>query len=76
MIDFVSASKGGLEFITICETRIFGATVEKCAEIIAKQGLANRVMGSSSMDFADEYGFETADGASTMYREAIKLSGV
>ena len=76
MIDFVSASKGGLEFITICETRIFGATVEKCAEIIAKQGLANSVMGSSSMDFADEYGFETAEGAMEMYQYAIKLSGV
>ena len=76
MIDFVGAKNGGLEFITICDTHIFGQTVEECAEIIASQGLANRVMGSSSMDFADEYGFETADGAMTMYREAIKLSGV
>jgi len=33
-------------------------------------------MGSSSMDFADEYGFETAEGAMEMYQYAIKLSGV
>ena len=76
MIDFVAAKDGGLEFTTICNTRIFCATLEECAETIASQGLANRVMGSSSMDFADEYGFETADGAMTMYQYAIKLSGV
>ena len=76
MIDFVGAKNGGLEFITICDTRIFGQTLEECAEIIASQGLANRVMGSSSMDFADEYGFETAEGAMEMYQYAIKLSGV
>ena len=76
MIDFISAKNGGLEFTTICDTKIFGGTLEECAKIIASQGLANRVMGSSSMDFADEYGFETADGAMTMYQYAIKLSGV
>ena len=76
MIDFVAAKNGGLEFITICDTKIFGQTLEECAEIIASQGLANRVMGSSSMDFADEYGFETAEGAMEMYQYAIKLSGV
>ena len=54
MIDFISAKNGGLEFTTICDTKIFGGTLEECALIIAKQGLADRVMGSSSMDFADE----------------------
>ena len=57
MIDFISAKNGGLEFTTICDTKIFGATLEECALIIAKQGLANCVMGSSSMDFASEEGF-------------------
>ena len=76
MIDFISAKNGGLEFTTICDTKIFGATLEECALIIAKQGLADRVMGSSSMDFADEYGFKTQEGAMEMYQYAIKLSGV
>ena len=76
MIDFISAKNGGIEFTTICDTKVFGATLEECALIIAKQGLANTVMGSSSMDFADEYGFETAEGAMEMYQYAIKLSGV
>jgi hypothetical protein len=44
--------------------------------IISKYGLADRVMGSSSMDFASEDGFETDDGAMTMYQYAIKLAGV
>ena len=76
MIDFVGAKNGGLEFTTICDTKIFGGTLEECALIIAKHGLADRVMGSSSMDFASEDGFETDDGAMTMYQYAIKLSGV
>ena len=44
MIDFVGAKNGGLEFTTICDTQIFGATLEECALIIAKQGLANRAV--------------------------------
>ena len=76
MIDFISAKNGGIEFTTICDTKVFGATLEECALIIAKQGLANTVMGSSSMDFASEEGFETDTGAMEMYQYAIKLSGV
>ena len=76
LIDYVGAKKGGLEFKTICDTKLFGATLEECALIIAKQGLAGSVMGSSSMDFASEDGFETDDGAMNMYQYAIKLSGV
>ena len=78
MIDFVAARDGGLEFTTIWRILdpVFGSTVEECALTIAKNGLANSVMGSSSMDFADEYGFENDDGAMTMYQYAIKLSGV
>ena len=53
-----------------------GKNLEECALIIAKHGLADRVMGSSSMDFASEDGFETDDGAMIMYQYAIKLSGV
>jgi len=44
--------------------------------IIAKHGVASSVMGSSSMDFASEYGFENDGDALTMYQYAIKLSGV
>tara|TARA_B100001996_G_scaffold366604_1_gene337481 strand:- start:116 stop:439 length:324 start_codon:yes stop_codon:yes gene_type:complete len=76
MIDYVSAKNGGLEFTTICDTKLFGETLEECAIIIAKQGLADCVMGSSSMDFASESGFEKDEDAMTMYQYAIKMAGV
>ena len=78
-INFVGANNGGLEFVLendSYENKLVGKNLEECALIIAKHGLADRVMGSSSMDFASEDGFETDAGAMTMYQYAIKLSGV
>ena len=78
-INFVGSNNGGLEFVLendTYENKVVGKNLEECALIIAKHGLADRVMGSSSMDFASEDGFETDDGAMTMYQYAIKLSGV
>ena len=76
-IDFVGAQDGGLIFFGDAADPVgFGSTVEECANIIAKNGLANSVSGSSSMDFASEYGFESDDDAHILYRNAIKLSGV
>lgn len=77
LIDFVGAQDGGLVFFGDAADPIgFGSTVEECALIIAKNGLASQVSGSSSMDFASEYGFENNDDAMFMFRNAIKLSGV
>ena len=36
-------------------------------------GLAETVMGSSSMDFASENGFETDDGAMLLFKRALEL---
>mgnify|MGYP001158116232 CR=1 FL=1 len=74
LIDYLRAENGGIRFITNKET-FYGRTVQECADIIAEQGLADRVSGSSSMDFASEHGFDTDDGAINLYVEAIKLSG-
>jgi len=77
LIDFVGAQDGGLIFFGDAADPVgFGSTVEECALIIAKNGLASEVSGSSSMDFASEYGFESDDDAMFMFRNAIKLSGV
>ena len=80
LIDFVSAKSGGLEFFgesagIWCNIG-WAESVEECALIIAKNGLASQVSGSSSMDFASEHGFESDDDAMVMFRNAIKLSGV
>jgi len=77
VIDFVGAQDGGLVFFGDAADPIgYGSTVEECALIIAKNGLASQVSGSSSMDFASEEGFENDDDAMVMFRNAIKLSGV
>jgi len=38
-----------------------------------KKGFAEVVMGSSSMDFASEYGFKTDEGASLMLKRVLEL---
>ena len=77
LIDFVGAQDGGLIFFGGVANPVgFGSTVEECALIIAKNGLASQVSGSSSMDFASEEGFENDDDAMVMFRNAIKLSGI
>lgn len=78
LIEFVGAENGGLIFFGDhpIDPIGFGSTAEECANIIAKNGLAPAVSGSSSMDFASEYGFESDDAAHILFREAIKLSGV
>ena len=80
-IDFVSAENGGLEFWANSDGHIanmvgWAKTAEECADIIWANGLASQVSGSSSMDFASEYGFESDDDANILFRNAIKLSGV
>ena len=75
-INFVGANKGGLEFVLendTYENKLVGKNLEECALIIAKHGLADRVMGSSSMDFASEDGFETDDGAMLLLKRALEL---
>ena len=41
--------------------------------IIKTRGLADRVMHSSSMDFADEYGFDNHDGAWILWQDGVEL---
>ena len=48
LIDFVGAQDGGLIFFGGVANPVgFGSTVEECALIIAKNGLASQVSGSS-----------------------------
>ena len=63
-IDFISAEDGGIKFyggrddVAMKLSCIgFAKTPEMVNYIIKDRGLANQVMHSSSMDFADEYGF-------------------
>ena len=71
-IDYIGADNGGLALYAGNVT-IRATTAEAIAEAMKNHGLADRVMGSSSMDFASEEGFETDDGALNMWNEAIGI---
>ncbi|SVB59617.1 uncharacterized protein METZ01_LOCUS212471 [marine metagenome] len=71
-IDYIGADNGGLALYAGNVT-IRATTVEAIADAMKHYGLAETVMGSSSMDFASEEGFETDDGALNMWNEAIGI---
>jgi hypothetical protein len=71
-IDYISADNGGLA-LSAGNVTIRANTAEAIAEAMINHGLAETVMGSSSMDFASEEGFETNDGALNMWNEAIGI---
>ena len=71
-IDYIGADNGGLALFAGNVT-IRATTAEAIAEAIKHYGIADTVMGSSSMDFASEDGFETDDGALNMWNEAIAI---
>ncbi len=71
-IDYISADNGGLALFAGNDT-IRATTAEAIAEAIKHYGLADTVMGSSSMHFAAEDGFKTNDGAMLLYKRALEL---
>ena len=71
-IDFVSADNGGLA-LSAGNVTVRANTAEAVAEAMKNHGLAETVMGSSSMDFASENGFETDDGAMLLFKRALEL---
>jgi len=79
-IDFISAENGGIKFYggrddVAMELNCvgFAKTAEMVNYIIKTRGLADRVMHSSSMDFADEYGFDNHDDAWILWQDGYEL---
>ena len=73
MIDFITAKNSGIEMYSEMGVVGFAKTAKAIAYIAETKGLASTVYTSSSMDFADEEGFNTADGALTLWNEAMKI---
>ena len=71
-IDYIGADNGGLALFAGNVT-IRATTAEAIAEAMKNHGLAETVMGSSSMDFTSENGIETDDGAMLLYKRALEL---
>ena len=79
-IDFISADNGGFKFYGGRDDDAmelnpvgFAKTPEMVNYIIKTRGLADRVMHSSSMDFASEYGFANNDDAWVLWHDGYEL---
>ena len=74
MIDFIGARDGGIEFFAGTGNPVgFAKTPNMVAYIIKTHKLATSVFHSSSMDFADEYGFADYDGAWKLWETGMEL---
>ena len=78
-INYISAERGGIKLHL--ETGPSGpdfwsagssSEAGSLARLMARFGLADRVMHSSTMDFASEEGFETDDGAWALWDAAVE----
>ena len=73
-IDFISAHNGGIKmFAGSFNLKGWGKTAESIAYTLKTVGLADCVMGSSSMDFASEEGFENDGDALALWDDAIGI---
>lgn len=73
-IDFIAAYEGGIKFFSGVGNVVgYAKTAEMVAYVIKTKGLADDVYHSSSMDFADEDGFDTYDGAWNLWENGLKL---
>jgi len=73
MIDFITAKDSGIQMFSEEGIVGFAKTAKAIAYIIQTKGLADTVYGSSSMDFADEEGFATQNGANELWNEAVEI---
>ncbi len=74
MINYVDAHNGGIQMYSGDDLRGWSKSAETLAYIVQTNGgFAASVMGSSSMDFASEEGFDTDDGASLLLKRVFEL---
>jgi hypothetical protein len=73
-IDFIAAHNGGIQLFSGVGNQVgFATTAKMVAYIVQTKGLAESVFHSSSMDFADEEGFDTYDGAWKLWEAGMEL---
>ena len=71
-IDFIAAHNGGIQLFANNGIVGFAKTADALAYMLKTKGFGD-VYHSSSMDFADEEGFENADDARILMEEGFKL---
>ena len=73
-IDYINAHNGGIQMYAGLDNIVgWGNTAQHIAYVMQTYGMADAVYGGSSMDFADEEGFDTYDGAMNLWNEAIEI---
>ena len=73
---FISANNGGIEVgIGVGNKVGFAKTPKMLAYILDTHKIFGEVMFTSSMDFADEYGFDHYDGARKLFNDAVGMRG-
>ena len=73
MIDFLDAYNGGVRLYADGALKGWAKPAEGLAYTLSTTGIAETTYGSSSMDFASEYGFETDEGAKLLMKRAFEL---
>ena len=77
MISYLSCSEGKLDLHDYVEGNheivCSSNNVNELANCLANYGFGDFFRTSSSMDFADEYGFETHDGAKEIFYTAQNM---
>ena len=74
MINYIDAHNGGIRmYAGVRNLKGWSKTAEGIAYTLKTCGIAETLMGSSSMDFASEEGFETDDGAMLLLKRALEL---
>ena len=71
---FISANNGGIDVgIGVGNTVGHATTPKMLAYILDTHNVYGSVMFTSSMDFADEYGFDHYNGAKDLWNEAVEM---
>ena len=74
MINYLDAHNGGIRmYAGVGNLKGWSKTAKGVAYTLKTCGIAETMMGSSSMDFASEEGFETDDGAMLLLKRALEL---
>jgi len=73
MIDFINAEDGNVEFFAHHTLIGRADNAEDLADILINNDVAATVYGSSSMDFASEYGFDCDEGASQLLDAGVAI---
>ena len=73
-IDYITAYNGGIKMYAGTGNFVgWGKTAKMIAYVMETKGMADAGFGSSTMDFAYEEGFDTYDGATNLWNEAIEI---